>query len=133
MSDLEAFVAGLPEERRAEVEALCALMTRATGEEPALWGSSIIGFGRYHYRYASGREGDYCATGFSPRKAGPTLYVMDGFSAYAELLGRLGPHKTAKSCLYLKRLDDVDLEVLEEIVRRSYRQMRDHPPGANAT
>ena len=84
-----------------------------------MWGSSIVGFGSYHYRYASGREGDWFLTGFSPRKANLTLYIMSGFSRYAELLGKLGRHTTGKSCLYVKRLDDIDQDVLAQLIERS--------------
>lgn len=85
-----------------------------------MWGPSIVGFGSYHYRYASGREGDMAAAGFSPRKAATTVYLMDGFDAHEDLLARLGPHTRGKGCLYLKGLDAVDLDVLAELVRRSY-------------
>lgn len=106
--------------RRRDAGRLVELMSRVTGEPPRMWGPSIVGFGSYHYRYASGREGDMCAVGFSPRKAATTLYLMDGAERYPELLGRLGPHTTGKSCLYVKDLDAVDAGVLEEMVRRSY-------------
>ena len=96
-------------------------MAEETGEPPRMWGASIVGFGSYHYAYASGREGDWMALGFSPRKANLTLYLMDGFGGYGELLDRLGKHSTGKSCLYIKRLSDVDVDVLREMVRRSYR------------
>ena len=101
-----------PAEKRADAEALCALMQNATGEPPKMWGKSIVGFGSYHYRYPSGQEADWLATGFSPRKQNLTVYIMPGFSDYETLLKRLGPHSTGKSCLYLKRLSDVDLDVL---------------------
>ena len=119
--DVDAFLAAVtPEVRRRDALVLRALMERVTGRPARMWGPSIVGFGRYHYRYASGREGDMAAAGFSPRKAATTVYLVDGFDAYADDLARLGPHSTGASCLYLKRLDDVDLGVLEEIVRRSY-------------
>jgi len=129
--DVEAFLATVPDQRRAEARTLVELMGRVTGEPPRMWGSSIIGFGRYHYRYATGREGDAAAAGFSPRKAATTVYVPDGFEAYCELLERLGPHTTSVSCLYLKRLDAIDLEVLAELVRRSYERTttRTWPPS----
>lgn len=118
------FLAAVPDPmRRADAEALAALMTEATGEQPQMWGSSIVGFGRYHYRYASGREGDYCATGFSPRKANLTVYLMDGFAGREEQLASLGPHTLGQSCLYLKRLSDVDLDVLRGLVADSYRKV----------
>lgn len=119
--DVGAFIASIPDpRRRSDAHALLELMERATGQPPRMWGPSIIGFGRYHYRYASGRGGDAAAAGFSPRKAAITVYFADGFDAYAELLERLGPHSTSVSCLYLKRLDGVDLGVLERMIRRSF-------------
>jgi hypothetical protein len=105
--------------RRADAKAVCALMARVTGESPTMWGPSIIGFGSYHYRYASGHEGDMCRVGFSPRSANLVLYV-GGFPDYEALLMRLGKHKCSKACLYLNKLADVDLSVLEEITRRTY-------------
>ena len=119
--DVAAFLAGVPHEvRRRDAHMLVELMQRVTGEPPRMWGTSIVGFGRYHYRYATGREGDAAAAGFSPRKAATTVYVPDGFDRYSELLGRLGPHTTSVSCLYLKDLAQIDLDVLAELVRRSY-------------
>jgi hypothetical protein len=107
--------------RRADVEAACALMAEATGAEPAMWGTAIIGFGTYHYRYASGRTGDWPAVGLSPRKQSLTLYISAGFDGYEELMSRLGPHTTSKACLYLKRLADVDQNVLKDLVARQFR------------
>jgi hypothetical protein len=119
------FLAAIPDEaRRADCQALAVLMERATGAPPTMWGASIIGFGRYHYRYASGREGDWFLTGFAPRKSDLTLYIMVGFDGYEPLLARLGRHKTGKSCLYVKRLADLDLAALEELVTASVRQLR---------
>jgi hypothetical protein len=118
-ASVEDFLATVPEGRRGECEALVALIGRATGEEPRMWGPSMVGFGSYHYRYESGREGDWFLAGFSPRKKDLTVYVMAGFSGFEELLARLGRHKTGKSCLYLRSLAEVDAEVLEEMVRRS--------------
>jgi hypothetical protein len=109
--------------RRADAEAACALMAEATGAEPAMWGSAIVGFGVYHYRYASGREGDWPAVGLSPRKQALTLYVSAGFDGYRDLLDRLGPHTTGKSCLYLKRLADVDQDVLKALVAAGFRHL----------
>ena len=119
--DVEAFLASVENEtRRRDARTVLELMQRVTGEPPRLWGPSIVGFGRYHYRGASGREGDWCAAGFSPRKAATTVYLPDGFDDYADDLARLGPHTTSVACLYIKRLDDIDLGVLEGMVRRSY-------------
>ncbi len=117
--DVDAFLAQVSEAQRADCEVLRAMMERVTGEEPVLWGPSIVGFGRYRYRYESGREGEWFLAGFSPRKRNLTLYIMSGFPRHEELMGKLGRHTTGKSCLYVKRLEDVDLEVLEELVRRS--------------
>ncbi|GGN31259.1 hypothetical protein FHR83_004459 [Actinoplanes campanulatus] len=122
--DVAAFLAAVADpRRRADAEAACALMAAATGEEPVMWGSAIIGFGRYHYRYRTGRTGDWPAIGLSPRKQALTLYVSAGFEAYEDLLSRLGPHTTGRSCLYLKRLADVDQSVLKELVIEGFRHL----------
>ncbi len=119
--DVAAFLAGIEDPRRREDgQELCRLMAEVTGEPAVMWGSSIVGFGQYHYRYDSGREGDYLAIGFSPRKASLTLYLMDGVDRYEDSLRRLGPHTTGKSCLYVKRLSDVDRTVLRHIIQESY-------------
>ena len=123
-ASVAAFIAAIPDERRRkDCEAVAKLMQAATGAKPVLWGTSIVGFGTYRYRYASGREGDWPVTGFSPRKNDLTLYVMPGFERYADLLARLGRHRTGKSCLYLKKLADVDLAVLRQILARSVAAM----------
>lgn len=103
----------------ADCAKLVEIMGRATGAEPRMWGPSIVGFGSYHYKYDSGREGDWFLTGFSPRKQALTLYIMAGFERYDDLMRRLGRHSTGKSCLYVRRLDDVDLDVLTELVQAS--------------
>jgi hypothetical protein len=119
-ASVDAFLDAVPNpRRRADGKALRALMERVTGEPAVMWGPSIVGFGSYHYRYASGHEGDMCRTGFSPRSANLVLYV-GGFPEYENLLARLGRHKRSTSCLYLNRLADVDFGVLEEIVRRTW-------------
>ncbi len=120
--------------RRADCEALVELMTRVTGCEPVMWGPSIVGFDRYHYRYASGHEGDAAVVGFASGKRQLTLYLAPGFEGDAtrELLARLGKHKTGKGCLYLKRLPDVDPMVLEELVRWSAAEIRRRYPQADA-
>ncbi|NLE71860.1 MAG: DUF1801 domain-containing protein [Actinomycetales bacterium] len=130
--DVDAFLdAVTPERRREDARTLRALLERATGQPARMWGTSIVGFGRYHYRYASGREGDAPAAGFSPRKANLSVYFMLGFDAFADDLARLGPHTTSVSCLYLKSLDGVDLALLEDMVGRSYRDVVSHVwPGA---
>jgi hypothetical protein len=114
------FLASLPSEQaRADCEALVKLMQAATGQPPKMWGSSIVGFGDYHYRYASGREGDWFVTGFAPRKQNLTLYVMGGYERQAALLKQLGKHKLGVGCLYLKRLSDVDPAALEQLIRKT--------------
>lgn len=115
-------------DKQADSWELVELMRRLTGHEPAMWGTSIVGFGSYHYRYESGREGDMMRLGFSPRKTALTVYVMPGFDAYDELLTRLGKHKTGRSCLYMKRLDDIDRDVLEELLAASVAHMNEKYP-----
>ena len=123
--DVNEFLDAVENPRRKEdARRVLELMRDVTGEPPKMWGSSIVGFGSYHYKYASGREGDWMITGFSPRKQNLTIYIMPGFSEFSELLARLGKHKTSKSCLYLNKLDDVDLEVLAELVRESVKVMK---------
>ena len=112
-------------QKRADSGEMIALMRKLTGHEPRLWGSSLVGFGSYHYRYESGREGDFFLTGFSPRKSAFTVYIMPGFERYKAQMKKLGPHKTGKSCLYLKNLDAIDRDVLEEIIRDSVACMRE--------
>ena len=102
---------------RDDCQALINIMKKITGEEPKMWGPSIVGFGHYHYKYDSGHEGDSCLTGFSPRKQNLTLYVMPGFAESTDLLEKLGKHKAAKGCLYIKRLADVDLEILKKLIK----------------
>lgn len=108
-----------PEARRADAKTVAAMMARLSGEPPVMWGSAIIGFGRYRYAYESGRTGEYLRIGFSPRKSGLVLYLMDGFAARGDLLARLGRHSTSVSCLNLKKLADVDFAVLEELIAAS--------------
>lgn len=108
------------EEKRKDSHALLQLFKSITLEPAVMWGESIVGFGSYHYKYDSGREGDMCITGFSPRKSNFSIYIMSGFSNYQDLLEQLGPHKTGKACLYVKRLSDIDMDVLSEIIRSSY-------------
>jgi hypothetical protein len=110
--------------KREDSFTILELMKEATGVEPIMWGDSIIGFGTYHYKYASGREAEWFLTGFSPRVQNLTLYIMDGFDEYDKLLGNLGKHSTGKSCLYVKRLENIDLEVLKEMVEKSVAHMR---------
>ena len=125
-ADVDAFLDAIPDEqRRADARALCALMGEVTGEPAVLWGTSIVGFGSYHYRYESGHEGTSALAAFAPRKTALVLYLVGGFEdRHGRLLAKLGPHKTGKGCLYLKRLGDVDLDVLRELVERSVRVRR---------
>ena len=123
------FLAAVPNARRREDgQALLAMMRDITGLEPQMWGPSIIGFGSYHYKYESGREGDMPIIGFSPRSRSHSLYIMDGFNAYDDLLAKLGKHRKGASCLYINKLADVDLDILRELITRSYR----HTKSANA-
>ncbi len=119
-ASVEAFLDAVPNERkRNDSYAIVKMMKEITGEEPKMWGTSIVGFGRYHYKYASGREGDMPLVGFSPRKQNLTLYVMPAIDDYDKLREKLGKHKVGKVCLYINKLDDVNQEVLREIVSRS--------------
>ena len=111
-------------QRRADAETLCALFAEISGEPAVMWGPSIIGFGRYHYRYASGHEGDAPRLGFSPRKAQMVVYAMSGFEGQAALIARLGKVKTSVACLYINRLDQIDMEVLRELAVGSLDHMR---------
>jgi Domain of unknown function (DU1801) len=110
-------------DRRDDCFKVLEMMKAVTGEEPEMWGSSIVGFGRYHYKYESGREGDAPLTGFSPRKSDLTLYITTGFYPLSDLMTRLGKHKTGKSCLYIKKLADIDLSVLGKVVEKSVKLM----------
>lgn len=115
--DRETWLAGVDPKRRAEAERLLVLFGEVTGWEPRLWGPSMVGFGRYDYRYDSGHGGESLATGFSPRKAELSIYLMAGGETLAPILARLGPHRMAKACLYLKRLEAVDEGALRELIR----------------
>jgi len=120
---VEAFLAQVPnDQQREDARRLCALMEQITGEPPAMWGSSIVGFGTYHYRYASGHEGDSALASFSPRRQHLAIYLVGEFAdRHGAALARLGPHQTGKGCLYIKRLADVDLDALLELIDRSVR------------
>jgi hypothetical protein len=117
---------------RADCRTLIAMMRAVTGSKPQLWGTGLVGFGSYHYVYASGREGDWPVTAFAPRKQNLTVYIMPGFAQYQDLLARLGPHKTAVSCLYIRRLSDVHLPTLKKIVSASVKHMKKAYPAAFA-
>jgi Domain of unknown function (DU1801) len=128
---VDAFIASVADaNQRTDAEKIRALMERLSGEPAKMWGPSIIGFGNYHYKYESGREGDMCRIGFSPRKGQTVLYLIDGFDGQPELMARLGKHKTGKSCIYIKKLTDVDEAVLEELCARSLAYMADKYPLA---
>ena len=122
--DVDAFLDAVPdEEKRKDCYEILELMKQVTGEDPKMWGGSIVGFGKYTYEYASGRSGEWPVTGFAPRKQALTLYIMPGFDQYADLMAKLGKHKTGKSCLYIKRLDDVDRDTLRELVESSVKHV----------
>lgn len=124
-ADVEAFLAGIENERRREdARTVMNMMTTITRREPVLWGSAIIGFGSYRYEYASGRSGDWPLTGVSPRKQALSVYVMSGFDGYDELLEQLGPHRTGKSCLYIRDLSRIDQKVLARLIRKSVAHLR---------
>ena len=126
-ASVTAFMSAIGDRRmRADAKKVAAMMRRATGKRARMWGPSIVGYGSYHYRYASGREGDFMITGFSPRKQALTVYIMPGFSRFEGLMSKLGKCKTGKSCLYIKRLADVDEAVLERLIGESVRYMRAH-------
>jgi hypothetical protein len=120
-ASVEKFLGAVPDEkRRADSYAVLELMKKVTKQEPKMWGSAIIGFGMYRYKYASGQEGDWPPAAFSPRKANLTLYIMPGFDRYEELMKKLGKYKTGKCCLYISKLEDVDQKVLKELIKESY-------------
>ena len=112
------------EKRREDALVMLELMQKLTKREAVMWGSSIVGFGSYHYNYASDREGDWLLTGFSLRKAELTIYIMNGFSSYSKLIEKLGKYKTSVSCLYIKKLEDIDIKVLKQLIRKSLSDMR---------
>ena len=122
-ASVERFLADIPDEQlREDSRRLCAMMQEITGEPPAMWGASIIGFGTYHYRYASGHEGDSALAAFALRRRRLAIYLVGEFAdRHQAALARLGPHKTGKGCLYIRRLDDVDLDALRELIDRSVR------------
>ncbi len=130
-ASVQAFLDGVsPERRRREGYVLRDLMARVTGLEPLMWGDSMVGFGHYHYRYNNGRQGDWFLTGFSPRKRALSVYIMDGYSGYGDLLARLGKHKTAVSCLYITNIDNIDMAVLEDLIGLSVAAMRETYGGS---
>lgn len=120
---VKGFIKTLSSEEQQQATTLVALFEKATGMKPVMWGN-IVGFGSYHYKYESGREGDFLATGFAIRKSGPTIYIMPGYQNYAEILQDIGPHKLGKSCLYLKNLEKVHLKVLAKLIKAGLRDLR---------
>lgn len=132
-ADVRAFLAGVtPEWKREDAFRLDGIFRAATGFEPVMWGPSMIGYGRYHYVYDSGREGDFLATGFAPRAQNFSVYIMPGYTDFGAILSRLGPHKAGKSCLYIKRLSDIDAEVLTELIRAGLADLGTRWPVAPA-
>lgn len=124
-ASVEEFLQGVADpQQRTDAFRVLELMKKATGEKPAMWGSSIIGFGTYQYKYPSGREGTWFLAGFSPRKGNLTLYIMPGFDRYGQLMQQLGKYKTGKSCLYVKRLEDVDVATLGELIKSSVAHLK---------
>jgi hypothetical protein len=122
---VDAFLAGIPDEtRRKDCLTLLKIMKKVTRARPKMWGPSIVGFGSYHYKYESGREGDWFLVGFSPRKRDLSLYIMAGVERYGALLKKLGKHKTGKACLYVSKLADIDLTVLEQLLRESVARLK---------
>ena len=117
------------ERRREDALTLLNVFSRVTAQPPVLWGDSMIGFGEYHYKYTSGREGDWFLTGFSPRKQNISLYIMAGFDRYEELMSQLGKYKTGKSCLYINKLADIDVEVLDKLIKLSATYVEEHQSG----
>ena len=122
-ASVDAFIDNQSETVAADCRTIMQLMKKVTGEDARMWGPSIVGYGRYAYKYETGREGEWMITGFSPRKSNLTLYVMMGFEEEATLMEKLGKHSTGKSCLYIKKLSDVDLKVLEKLIVKGVKEM----------
>jgi hypothetical protein len=123
-ASVESFLNGIQDEtKRNDAFQILEMMKKVTKSQPKMWGTSIIGFGDYHYKYASGREGDYFLTGFSPRRQNLTLYISGGFDEHGDLLDKLGKYTLGKGCLYIKKLEDVDTKVLRHLVERSVKKM----------
>lgn len=129
-ASVEAYIAAIDDNaRRTDCEEIMDLMSAISGESPRMWGASIVGFGKYHYKYDSGREGDFMRTGFSNRKNAITLYIMQGFGSYDDLMAKLGKYKTGRSCLYVKKLDDIDRDVLRKLIKSSLDYMNKTYPN----
>jgi hypothetical protein len=126
-ASVEAFLKKIPDEaRRKDCQILARMMRKVVGAPGRMWGTAIVGFGDYRYKYASGKENDWFVAGFSPRKQDLTLYLMGGFAGHPAIMKRLGKHSTSKSCLYIKRLSDVDVSVLEELITASVEHLKGH-------
>jgi hypothetical protein len=124
-ASVEKFLSSIPDEKkRKDAFEILELMQEVTKEVPKMWGDSIVGFGSYHYKYASGHEGDACLTGFSPRKQDLTIYINTGFDAHKDLMEQLGKYRTGKVCLYVKKLEDIKLPVLKKLVKASFAKMK---------
>jgi hypothetical protein len=124
-ASVDKFIKGIKDEQvREDCIKIAEMMQKITKAEPKMWGTSIVGFGDYRYKYASGREGDWFLVGFSPRKQNLTLYLMGGLNEHEELLGNLGKHTTGKGCLYIKKLEDVNMKILKELVTASVKRMQ---------
>jgi hypothetical protein len=126
-ASVKDFLNQIPDkERRDDCFAIAKIMEEVTGDKPKMWGPSIVGFGTYHYKYASGREGDWPVTGFSPRKKDLTLYMMMGFEKHADLMKQLGKYSNAKSCLYIKRLSDIHVPTLKKLIKSSVKDLKNY-------
>jgi hypothetical protein len=122
---VDAHIAAIQDDsRRKDCEALARLMEKATGQPPKMWGRAIVGFGTYHYKYESGREGDFCPVGFSSRKGDLSVYVAGEFPQREALLAALGRHKTGGGCIYIRAMADVDTKVLQRLVAEAYKEMK---------
>jgi len=126
-ASVKDFLNQIPDkERRDDCFAIAKIMEEVTGDKPKMWGPSIVGFGTYHYKYASGREGDWPVTGFSPRKKDLTLYIMMGFEKHADLMKQLGKYSNAKSCLYIRRLSDIHVPTLKKLIKSSVKDLKNY-------
>jgi len=126
-ASVKDFLNQIPDkERRDDCFAIAKIMEEVTGDKPKMWGPSIVGFGTFHYKYASGREGDWPVTGFSPRKKDLTLYIMMGFEKHADLMKQLGKYSNAKSCLYIKRLSDIHVPTLKKLIKSSVKDLKNY-------
>ena len=121
---VKAFLDTVDDKRKEDCQAIARIMEDITGEKPAMWGPSIVGFGSYHYKYESGHEGDWFLAGFSPRKQALTLYLMCGFEGNEALMDKLGKYKTGKSCLYVKSLSDIHMPTLKQLIRKSVASLK---------